>query len=103
MGRHPRLRAWLAGALLLLSGCGTCFSLGARIAYGAGPIVYSGVRFDTRRIIPTPPDQIWLPWMVPLAIVDWPLSLALDTAALPVTLIWAAVAEDEADVPPSER
>lgn len=49
-----------------------------------------------------PPDQVWLPWLVPLAVVDWPLSLVLDTAALPVTLIWAATA-DETEEPPTRR
>jgi uncharacterized protein YceK len=70
-------------ALLLLSGCGTIANL------AEGPRVYGGVRTDVRMIgDPRLPDGTHSSPIAVLAIVDLPLSAALDTALLPITLIF---------------
>lgn len=81
----PRRPAPLAAALLalLLGGCGTILSLSP---HEGGLSPYSGVRTDIELI----PD------VMPLLVLDLPLSAVLDTLLLPVSIpLW--LSEDDPD------
>lgn len=77
-------------ALLCLSGCGTIANL------AEGPRVYGGVQADIR-LIGDPRLQDGTPStpLVVLGILDLPLSAALDTALLPITLIFELARDPE--------
>ena len=85
----------IALALLLcasLYGCGTVAS-----TVGAGrPLVYGGVRSDWLALTyedgPVGPGPS--PLFVVAALLDLPLSAALDTALLPVSVPWELADED---------
>jgi uncharacterized protein YceK len=87
----PRRPAPLAAALLalLLGGCGTILSLSP---HEGGLSPYSGVRTDIELI----PD------VMPLLVLDLPLSAVLDTLLLPISIpLWLS-ADDYHD-PYQER
>jgi len=79
----PRLALLLALAILLpaSTGCGTIYNLG--VSRG-GPTIYGGVERDIELLDTEGPDQGIGLFFVPF---DFVLSLVLDTATLPITLL----------------
>lgn len=98
-----RARVLLIGAGLLLApgGCGTIVDLGSSGTAGmkgAGPHLYGGTRFHLEyfgfysHALPR-----WC--SVVLGILDFPLSLVLDTAVLPVSLTMELFRGDDGGAP----
>ncbi len=90
------MRALLLSLLLALPGCGTVFTIAAS---GDGPrrsLVYSGTRGDAWAL--TSGFRFFEGLRV-FAALDLPLSLALDTALLPLTLVQTAVVWSAAHSP----
>ncbi len=87
--------------VFLLSGCGTIIDLNDR-----GPQVMGGIQYDWRQISdPISRDRV----MIPLFMLDAPLSLGLDIVFLPIAIA-NRLAEPEAErrpdrklIPPSDR
>jgi len=71
----------LAGLLLIGCGCGTISDLSNE---EDGHRVFGGIRKDSQMI--ADPDPKWTLPSVVFGILDFPLSLVLDTLCLPVTL-----------------
>jgi uncharacterized protein YceK len=85
-------RGWRRGVLLgilLLAGCGTIGSL------ANDQKIYGGTRYDAREMGNWGPCGSGI-----VAVFDFPFSLALDTAALPFTLIYALFRPDPPPPPP---
>ena len=73
-------------SMSMLGGCGTFLSLGVK------PPVYSGIRYDGTLIVEGTVPVRGGPYKLDaglrvLGVLDFPLSLGLDTAILPITLI----------------
>lgn len=79
------MRLWPLLALLVLTGCATIASLENK----REPKIFGGVRFHVKY------PEFSLPTCGPcpnpgcmFSMIDFPLSLALDTALLPFTVVW---------------
>src|SRR5579859_6782957 len=84
--------------LTMTSGCGTVLDLDAGLNSGVGPHIYGGVRADADMIGNPYPDAA--EFVVLLGVLDFPFSLALDTALLPITLpVSALCPEDDSHEP----
>ena len=81
----------LAMVILLLVGCSTIASL---VGMNHGPRIYSGVREDVRIIDRGGIYEHKMPFFVILAVLDFPLSFALDTLLLPLTIPWDLLESD---------
>ena len=111
----------LLGGVVLLCftflnvGCGTVASYvvpgnvdaGARNPYlpPKGIPMFSGVRFDLLLVGTNFQKEPFLPWSI-LAILDLPLSFALDAILLPGTLLWWLSSEPQKEKetsPPEEK
>lgn len=93
--------ALLAACLLLLGGCGTLVDL-SQPAHARGRRVFGGVRRDVAALIALLSDGIPAlvyvadhPYLLLLAPLDLPLSLAADLVLLPVTALHALVHAEE--------
>jgi uncharacterized protein YceK len=73
-------------AMVVLSGSG-CMTIKDIAVDHDGQRIYGGVRRDCE-MIADPDSMAVLPFVV-FGILDFPLSLALDTGLLPVTLLFA--------------
>jgi uncharacterized protein YceK len=79
---------WAATALLAIS-CGGCGTISDMTTKSNGQRIYGGVRKDSAMI--THPDTSPSEVSIILGIVDFPFSLVLDTAMLPITFIIAII------------
>lgn len=77
----------------LLAGCGT--TIDTVSPHELGPRPYGGVRLDASMFSQAPE-------LIPLVLVDLPLSAALDTLLLPLTIPVALLADDPPP-PPAEE
>ena len=77
---------WAAVALLALS-CGGCGTISDMTTGTNGQRIFGGLRKDSSMI--THPDSSPVQVSIMLGILDFPFSLVLDTALLPITFIIA--------------
>ena len=74
----------LSALLALCSGCGTVVSL---LNDELPSKVYGGVHMDALILSGRADEGGYLAAFGPCALVDWPLSLIMDTLLLPITLL----------------
>lgn len=79
---------WAGTALLAIS-CGGCGTISDMSTSSNGQRIFGGVRKDSSMI--THPDSSPAEVSITLGILDFPFSLVLDTALLPVTFIIALI------------
>ena len=77
------------GVALLAISCGGCGTISDMSTGTNGQRIFGGVRKDSSMI--THPDSSPVEVSVTLGILDFPFSLVLDTAMLPVTFIIALI------------
>lgn len=57
------------------------------MARSEDPKIFGGVRFDVE-VVSADLDGLWIGW---IGLIDMPLSLGLDVALLPVSVVWEII------------
>jgi uncharacterized protein YceK len=87
--RHRTATIWLALTAACISGCSTVLSKGGDIEHGSGwGHPYSGTSCSIKflNVALSPPYDSTTIWMVPLALLNVPLSFVADTVLVPVDI-----------------
>jgi uncharacterized protein YceK len=84
--RQLAVLALALAACAASTGCGTCATLAGKVGYIQEAGIYSGVRFDVQFVFGGKEVEARAAILKPFFFLDMPLSLAIDTLLLPVTI-----------------